>query len=231
MAAARQRRTREATELAQLATRVRQQAEQLRPLAAVAPQQFHAGMRRLRDWTAAESARISFGGGVDAATRRKYAERYGCAAWTEAALRRVAALKVKLIEVGAGAGHWQRALEEVGVDVIAFDNHSTDAPLPHDRRVGRVEFGDEATLDRYPDRALFLCFPPGPPSSMALDCLKRFKGDIVVYVGEGRGGVNASDDFFDALLRDWTVVDVVELAPLPHNEERLFVLERKRSST
>jgi hypothetical protein len=40
---------------------------------------------------------------------------------------------------------------------------------------------------------------------MAQRCLGMYTGARLVYVGEGRGGVNAAAAFFDALERDWEV--------------------------
>lgn len=58
-------------------------------------------------------------------------------------------------------------------------------------------------------RALLLVYPP--PGPMAIETVKAYlnassryhgvlKNDTVVYVGEGRGGANADDSFFDFFL-------------------------------
>jgi hypothetical protein len=49
----------------------------------------------------------------------------------------------------------------------------------------------------------------------------------VLFVGEGRGGANASDAFFDALDLEWTCEKVIPLDPFPQCHERLFVMKRK----
>ena len=36
-----------------------------------------------------------------------------------------------LIEIGAGKGQWQRAIEDRGGDVLAFDDGSTPSPPVH----------------------------------------------------------------------------------------------------
>lgn len=48
-----------------------------------------------------------------------------------------------------------------------------------------------------------------------------------MYVGEGRGGVNASDEFFDGLDAEWEVTSVMELDPFPQCFERLYLLRRR----
>eukprot|EP00050_Salpingoeca_kvevrii_P017483 m.65594 g.65594 ORF g.65594 m.65594 type:complete len:70 (+) comp7578_c0_seq7:883-1092(+) len=59
-------------------------------------------------------------------------------------------------------------------------------------------------------------------------CLERYRGDTLIYVGEGRGGVNANDAFFDELERSWICTKVVKLDPFPQCFERLFVLQRRK---
>ena len=60
-------------------------------------------------------------------------------------------------------------------------------------------------------RVLLLVFPPD--GSMAEETVKEYirvdpeRNDTVVYVGEGRGGANANDDFFDIFLDgSWSLV-------------------------
>lgn len=154
--------------------------------------------------------------------RRSYLERYGCAAWTDAAMNALGEL-APLVEVGAGAGHWQRELTARGVDCLAYDNNSTLAPPQ--APVGNVLPGDETALAHHPDRTLFLCYPPD--NDMAIKCLCEYKGKYLVYVGEGRGGVNASPAFFDTLDADWELVETHKLAPFARCYERMFVLKRK----
>lgn len=74
--------------------------------------------------------------------------------------------------------------------------------------------------------SLLLVYPP--PGDTAVRCLREYRGDGLAYVGEGRGGVNANDAFFDGLNAEWEVTNVVELDPFPQCFERLFLLRRRR---
>jgi hypothetical protein len=65
---------------------------------------------------------------------------------------------------------------------------------------------------------------------MAIECLQCYCGDVLLYVGEGYGGVNASAAFFDELEREWECESVVQLAPFRENFERLYVMRRKARS-
>eukprot|EP00411_Alexandrium_monilatum_P028556 CAMPEP_0175383282 /NCGR_PEP_ID=MMETSP0095-20121207/27754_1 /TAXON_ID=311494 /ORGANISM="Alexandrium monilatum, Strain CCMP3105" /LENGTH=263 /DNA_ID=CAMNT_0016681679 /DNA_START=79 /DNA_END=868 /DNA_ORIENTATION=+ len=148
-------------------------------------------------------------------TRR---QEHGAVKWTEKALQ-VAVAMSPLLEVGAGRGQWQKALTERGANVLAYDDMSS--PTVRLGLIGQVNRGNEEVVRRHADRALLLVYPnPGP---MARKCLENYAGerlpptvsrrvmstvpgegsDALVYVGEGRGGVNGDDAFFDLLSAEW----------------------------
>lgn len=163
--------------------------------------------------------------------RSEYAAKYGCAAWTEEALDTLAEL-APLIELGAGAGQWQRALHQKHfprAQMISFDNGSSVAP-PADGLPNEVLPGDETELVKavHSHRTLFLCYPPlDADSRLAINALRAYRGDRMVYVGEGRGGANAGNAFFEKLEREWVVEKTIALNPFPTNHERMFVLSRR----
>ncbi|CAM9168651.1 unnamed protein product [Phaeothamnion confervicola] len=190
--------------------------------------EFRERMVELKDRVTTEAQRILYGV-EDPGARQKYEMEFGCCKWTPSALKRVAALS-PLVEIGAGRGHWQRALEAAGADVLAVDSGATPSPLPNLPPVGRVRHGDERTLlnDVAAGRALLLvCPPPGP---MALRTLRLFRGERFALVSEGRGGVHADDAFFDALEAEWTVEYWQDLDTFPQCFERLFILRRKKEA-
>ena len=164
--------------------------------------------------------------------------RYGCARWTDEALQ-VLRAHSPLIEIGAGGGEWARALRERfggEADVAAFDNRRTASPTsaPHGAppaEGGGVRRGDERELTKtvHRGRTLFLCYPPPAEDyPLALRALALYRGRRLIYVGEGRGGVNAGPAFFSELEAEWRVVRTLPLRPFHQNHERLFVLERRR---
>ena len=81
-------------------------------------------------------------------------------------------------------------------------------------------------------RVLLLVYPP--PGKMALDATEQYASasdmnDMVIYVGEGRGGANANDDFFDYLeSTGWVLMSVMKVKSLgSKGYEQLYVLRRQ----
>lgn len=110
-----------------------------------------------------------------------------------------------IVEMGAGTGYWARLLRDRGVEVRAFDRTIPDgnkSPYDFQRTWTQVEVGTPESLSEFEDYTLFLCWPPYD-SPMAADCLEYWHGDLLVVVGEGRGGCTAEDGFFDLLDRDF----------------------------
>jgi len=104
-----------------------------------------------------------------------------------------------IVDLGAGRGYWAYLLQQMDVNVVAYDSMP---PHTHDNKFccgGEpwfpVEYGDETILTRHSDHTLMLVWPCGNASS-ALDL---YRGNTIIYIGEGRGGCCASDRFFDNL--------------------------------
>ena len=98
-----------------------------------------------------------------------------------------------VVEIGAGLGYWARMLTARGVDVHAYDiapegNNWCEGEPWHPVAVGGPELAGE-----YPSRTLLLCWPP--MTSMAAEAVNAYRGDTIVYIGEGPGGCTADDTF------------------------------------
>jgi hypothetical protein len=93
-----------------------------------------------------------------------------------------------LVEIGAGTGYWSYRLRALGVDVVAIDQAPPDGETPnryHAKTATWTEVlaGDLTGLREYPDRALFLCWPP--LFSSLGDSLTYYAGDAVAVIGDG----------------------------------------------
>lgn len=118
-----------------------------------------------------------------------------------------------IVEMGAGTGYWAYLITQAGGDIIAFDKQ------PHYNSQAANQWTEvlqgectrlKSTLVRYPDRTLFLCWAPYN-NLFAYRCLKTYKGNKLVVVGEGWGGCTANDKFFSLLHKEWEVDKEIEI--------------------
>jgi hypothetical protein len=133
--------------------------------------------------------------------------------------------------------------------VLAYDDMSelpldariyNDRTQPyHDHFYSRVQKSHsvESILQQWQcrSRVLLLVFPP--PGDMAYNAATSYVdvspvfNDTIVYVGEGRGGANADDAFFDLLESgDWVLVRVMPVQSFGDKGfEKLYILKRVAS--
>ena len=170
----------------------------------------------------------------------------------------LAALKLPLIECGAGTGYWASLLRAAGVTMAAYDiapNKTAAMLLAAAGRRGGNGSGGGASHNEYHAEvpawttvlrggaeaaagrdapfdgaraALFLCYPP-PKSPMALQCLRSYKGDVVAYVGEWQGDT-ATPAFEKALCKDFVCVDRLPLPNWASTAYSLTIWGRRGSS-
>lgn len=77
------------------------------------------------------------------------------------------------------------------------------------------------------DAALFLCFPP-PVSRMASDCLRAYRGSVLLYVGEWQGETG-TPKFEKRLCKDWVLCRRIPLPNWGSTSYTLTIWLRKRS--
>lgn len=119
----------------------------------------------------------------------------------------------EVVEIGAGRGYWAWMLEQVGIPVTAYD----EKLLGLGEEIGYFKDAGEHTYHEilrggpekaalHPDKVLFLCWPPYD-DDMAVNCLRAYQGDTLMFEGEGEGGCTANDAFFTELAVNWVEVD------------------------
>lgn len=158
------------------------------------------------------------------ASRNDLCGKYAWAIPDPDSLRFVAqALSPKAIEIGAGTGYWASLLTQLGVDMLCYDlnppqhtghnnyhsprNEQGTALLGITRDIFfDVRAGNHLMAANYPDRTLFLCWPPYD-NDMAYNALQAYTGKRLVYIGEDEGGCTADEAFFTLLSEAWHIVD------------------------
>jgi hypothetical protein len=161
--------------------------------------------------------------------RTRCCSTYSWAIPNEAALRTIAEYS-PIVEIGAGTGYWASLLRTLRADVIAYDIAPPDLggnPF-HKLNVTHtyVKFGDVSAVCAHHNRTLLLCWPPFD-SPMAADCLRLYRGNRVIYIGEGHEGCTGDLAFHLALDADWNEVKSVTIPQWYGLHDVLTVYERK----
>jgi hypothetical protein len=141
----------------------------------------------------------------------------------------------KIIEIGAGTGYWAMLLSKQDVDMVAYDDGSwSQKPeFQFNKQWFDVQTGDETRILEHPDRTLMLCWPPRN-NEVASKALNLYTGQVLIYIGEPREmGGTGTPAFFDALERDFKVIEVVDLPHWPGYGDKVYIYQRleKRDAT
>lgn len=152
--------------------------------------------------------------------RKQLVWAYSWAVPSLAALAEIAA-SGPLIELGAGTGYWAWLLAQAGADIVAFDRAAGAPPRWLEVREGGVE-----RLGEHPDRALFLCWP-SLGEGFAEDCLRAYRGDTFLHVGELGPDARTGSAGFQARLRaDWRLERELGIPTWPGFRDSLTVWSR-----
>lgn len=138
-----------------------------------------------------------------------------------------------LIEIGAGNGYWAYIIHQYGGDIIAFDNNKRNEVWDTEYKEQYykkywfdVKNGNEKEINNYPKRTLFLSWIEYC-SEMGLRCLKKYKGQYFIHVGEGEGGCCATDSFFEYLEKKWILSKYINIPQWDGIHDYLEIYKRK----
>jgi hypothetical protein len=160
--------------------------------------------------------------------RRELASLFSWGVPNERALQ-VLAAHAPLLECGAGMGYWSALLRARGVDILAFDAAPPDkSPNAYHRSTRdpwtAIEAHESAAAaQRHADRTLFLCWPPYDDDASSYAVLRAYRGDKLVFVGEGATG---SVRFHRELALNWSLEEEVRLPNWPRLRDMLMVYRR-----
>ena len=165
-----------------------------------------------------------------AGVRGEFIARYAFSIPTPDIVREIARHS-PLVEIGAGSGYWAMCLKSAGADIICYDSRPPSEEAPWDASGGNRWFedewctvieGDASMAGRYPERTLFLCWPP-IHDPMAHDALRGYGaagGKKIVYVGDpGASG----DEAFHRELSALEMETSIRLWAWPGIDERLMI--------
>ena len=133
-----------------------------------------------------------------------------------------------IAEIGCGSGYWAMLLKEMGVDVTAYDQEEDKKQKEWTFRKEwfPIITGGPEKAALHPERALFLCWPPYE-EPFAAECLKAYKGDTLIYVGEGWGGCNANEEFWKLLELGWEEEETIFIPTWYGLHDSMTILHRR----
>jgi len=119
-----------------------------------------------------------------------------------------------IVEMGAGTGYWAYLLQQLHVDIIAYDKQivveGNDNQFKFRKSWTNIHRGSPSNLTVHPDRTLLLCWPDYA-SPFAEQCLRAYPGDTLIFIGENWGGCTADDGFFELLSKQWTSIKTLDI--------------------
>lgn len=139
---------------------------------------------------------------------------------------KVVASYAPLVEMGAGTGYWAYLLQEMGVDIIPYDNRSEHFDFSDMRYWTKVRRGGPKQLKKHADRTLLLCWPPYH-QDMSSKCLKFYRGDTIIYVGEEAGGCTGDHVFHNRLMEEFRLVKTIPVPQWEFARDQMEIWVRK----
>jgi len=115
----------------------------------------------------------------------------------------------RILEVGCGSGLWAGLLSGIGARVTATDPFLTHG-FDQAQTFIEVERIDAATaISTHADHEVLMLIWPPFGDAFAVDTLRAFTGDRLVYIGEGGGGCTTDDDFHQELEDNWNEEEII----------------------
>ena len=168
------------------------------------------------------------------ALRDRVVERFGYAVLSQEALKKLVQYG-PFIEIGAGTGYWSYELQRNGCTSIPTDLHTPEmGTLPtivhpfHGRPcyVDVIGISADQAVREHSDKSLLMVWPD-LDQSWAYSALKKYAGNTLVYVGEGRGGWTGDNQLHDEIEHSWIEQERIRIPRFPVHTDAIFVYRRK----
>lgn len=135
-----------------------------------------------------------------------------------------------IMEIGSGTGYWANLIAQKGGDIIAMELDDKENPYFDKEQIGSHYpvklIPENKEILSVPDVfSLFLCWPPYD-TDMAYKYINAYRGNILIYIGEGEGGCTANDQFFNVLENQWKLERTVFIPQFPGIHDYLAIYRR-----
>jgi len=159
--------------------------------------------------------------------RAKCTKLFSFAILTEEAIEQLKPF-APFIEVGAGTGYWAYELQKRNVEIVATDKiHFKYSTYKFKKQWTEVKkLSAVQAIKKYPKHILMFIWPCYN-ESWAYEALKKYKGNKLVYCGEGHGGCTANDNFHEALEKKWEQFEEISIPQWFGIHDYLMIYKRK----
>jgi hypothetical protein len=162
--------------------------------------------------------------------REEHISLYGFSVLIEAAVEAIRPF-APLLEVGAGGGYWSYELKRAGVDC-----HPTD-PYPLGSKSQRYKFSKSwceteqltalEAIAKYSTRTLLTIWPDYN-GAWTGEMIDAYRGDCVIYVGEGNGGCTGDERLHNLLEERFELIETVGLPQFDGIHDRMEIHKRTK---
>lgn len=145
--------------------------------------------------------------------RKKLVQQYSWSIPNASIIAAIRILPGPVVDMGAGTGYWASLIEKAGGQVQCYDLFlGLDNYYGHRCQYHPIEQRGVEVLrnDAKHCQTMLLAWPPYD-SSFGFQCVRSFRGQYIVYVGEGEGGCCGCKEMFKRLASHWEMMEEIAL--------------------
>ena len=141
--------------------------------------------------------------------RTPFVQNYSWSAPTKDAIEKIKKFVAggRVVEIGSGWGLWARLMKDVGINIVATDVLQRDITQEHlnknfdiskdDMLFTEVErINHQKAMEKYNNYDVLMMSWPPYDNPLANETLLAFRGNKIIFIGEGQYGCTGDDSFF-----------------------------------
>ncbi len=133
-----------------------------------------------------------------------------------------------ILSIGSGSGFFELHLQDyLNLKNLPCDIIASDIVLSETQYMPIEQIDAESATEKYKNIDILLIPFPEYNKDWAYNALKKFKGDSVIYIGEGRGGCTADDQFHEYLDKEFEEISRDHMLQFNGYHIGIFINKRK----
>ena len=170
--------------------------------------------------------------------RDLYDSKYGFIIPSSVIIDTIKGLNLPIVSVGSGVGYLEAILKVNGVNIVATDLYPiyqhNEQPNSSQYNIFKKSIAympieplsASKAVKKYHDHAVFCCFPCYDDPWAYEMLLQMDNGQYLIYIGESKGGCNATEEFFDELNRSFIELDDKSIIDWRGLHNRLYIFQK-----